>query len=451
MHLAPLLAIQLLLAPISASSEAEASSEAHAAVVELLLEQREAGHGVDPSVVERLRSTIASDPAPAIQILFDGVIEVPPKPDAADAPELQVLNRYQRRATLLSLDAAPNRTIAPLLPSGPALRAASEEIVATTLEVLGATQRGRDAAAVLEAARLPRDEDGRRPDLPYERREALRDALALLIEREQADAVEALTRQLNGEAPGETLAVVQAVGDAGNPHGLVLLLEALQAKVAPVDSLASQVARLGATLSPRLNNAVAEQLVEALDTTSPNTRKQIARALGALESRIGVERLVALLEDEDTGVREMAHRALQSCARSSLPNSAKLWNGLFDRELILEGRAEEFARDLGRSSAGSVAQNARLLAGASIARHTVAAELGRLVVSDRELIRDTAASLLENLASIEGLEPHVRFGIIAFATKTKRWKKTLVPANVINKESALDFVKPEGKTQRSVG
>ncbi|WP_419191269.1 HEAT repeat domain-containing protein [Saltatorellus ferox] len=47
----------------------------------------------------------------------------------------------------------------------------------------------------------------------------------------------------------------------------------------------------------------------------------------------------------------------------------------------------------------------------------------------------------ELASTIESLEPHVNFGIIAFATKTKRWKKTLVPANVINKESALDFVK----------
>lgn len=42
--------------------------------------------------------------------------------------------------------------------------------------------------------------------------------------------------------------------------------------------------------------------------------------------------------------------------------------------------------------------------------------------------------------TIEGLEPYVKFGIISFATDTKRWKKKLVPANVINKRSALSFV-----------
>ncbi len=43
--------------------------------------------------------------------------------------------------------------------------------------------------------------------------------------------------------------------------------------------------------------------------------------------------------------------------------------------------------------------------------------------------------------TIEGLESYVKFGIISFATDTKRWKKKLVPANVVNKSSALDFVK----------
>lgn len=43
--------------------------------------------------------------------------------------------------------------------------------------------------------------------------------------------------------------------------------------------------------------------------------------------------------------------------------------------------------------------------------------------------------------TIEGLESYVKFGIVSFATDTKRWKKTLVSANVINKQSALDFIK----------
>ncbi len=43
--------------------------------------------------------------------------------------------------------------------------------------------------------------------------------------------------------------------------------------------------------------------------------------------------------------------------------------------------------------------------------------------------------------TIESLESYVEFGIISFATETDRWKKKLVPANVINKESALDYVR----------
>ena len=50
-------------------------------------------------------------------------------------------------------------------------------------------------------------------------------------------------------------------------------------------------------------------------------------------------------------------------------------------------------------------------------------------------------ALAELARTVEGLEGYVKFGIVAFATDTKRWKKKLVPANVINKKSALDFIK----------
>src|SRR5262245_52016301 len=42
--------------------------------------------------------------------------------------------------------------------------------------------------------------------------------------------------------------------------------------------------------------------------------------------------------------------------------------------------------------------------------------------------------------TIDHLEPYVNFNIVAFATAVKRWKDKLVPANVLNKSAAKDFV-----------
>ncbi|MCA9003613.1 MAG: hypothetical protein KDB61_16940, partial [Planctomycetes bacterium] len=42
--------------------------------------------------------------------------------------------------------------------------------------------------------------------------------------------------------------------------------------------------------------------------------------------------------------------------------------------------------------------------------------------------------------TIEGLESYVKINILAFATDVKTWKKKLVPANVLNKKSAIDWV-----------
>ncbi|MCZ6598748.1 MAG: HEAT repeat domain-containing protein [Planctomycetota bacterium] len=47
----------------------------------------------------------------------------------------------------------------------------------------------------------------------------------------------------------------------------------------------------------------------------------------------------------------------------------------------------------------------------------------------------------ELIRTIATLEPYVRFNILAFATGTRRWKKTLVRANVLNKSSASTFVR----------
>lgn len=46
----------------------------------------------------------------------------------------------------------------------------------------------------------------------------------------------------------------------------------------------------------------------------------------------------------------------------------------------------------------------------------------------------------ELMRTLENLEPYVEFNVLAFATDVKSWKKTLVPANVLSKSSALEWV-----------
>jgi HEAT repeat protein len=47
----------------------------------------------------------------------------------------------------------------------------------------------------------------------------------------------------------------------------------------------------------------------------------------------------------------------------------------------------------------------------------------------------------ELVRTIEGLEPYVKFNVLAFATEVDPWKKALVPANVLNKSSATSWVR----------
>lgn len=47
----------------------------------------------------------------------------------------------------------------------------------------------------------------------------------------------------------------------------------------------------------------------------------------------------------------------------------------------------------------------------------------------------------ELIRTLEGLEDYVQFNIVAFATDAKRWKKGQVKANVLNKSSAISWVR----------
>lgn len=47
----------------------------------------------------------------------------------------------------------------------------------------------------------------------------------------------------------------------------------------------------------------------------------------------------------------------------------------------------------------------------------------------------------ELIRTVQGLESYVRFNILSFATDAKKWKKDLVPANVLNKSSAETWTK----------
>src|SRR5690606_38054901 len=47
----------------------------------------------------------------------------------------------------------------------------------------------------------------------------------------------------------------------------------------------------------------------------------------------------------------------------------------------------------------------------------------------------------ELMRTIETLESYVEFNVFSFATEVDAWKKDLVKANVLNKKSALDYVR----------
>lgn len=82
-----------------------------------------------------------------------------------------------------------------------------------------------------------------------------------------------------------------------------------------------------------------------------------------------------------------------------------------------------FVIDVSGSMEAQVTERERFLAGNY-------PSLSRIDIVKTELIR-----------TLDHLDPAVNFNILAFATKVDPWKKKLVPANVLNKSAAKDWVK----------
>lgn len=122
------------------------------------------------------------------------------------------------------------------------------------------------------------------------------------------------------------LAAISSLKDAGERSAVPILTEALNDDAMVVRSAAADaLARLG-------DVSVVPSLLEALDREdnfykgkSLWVRRHIVKALGELESRGAVPKLVELIDDQDAEVGYQAIRSLEKCTRLSfrVPASSK--------------------------------------------------------------------------------------------------------------------------------
>ncbi len=196
-----------------------------------------------------------------------------------------------------------------------------------------------------------------------------------------------------------------------------------------------------------------------LTDESWQVRASAIAALGIVRDKSSIPVLVARLEIEEGRLVEDVGKALDAITGRSLGTRVELWKRFW------ENNATRFEipsdAELAKIAAAKAKNKERYVRPGSTSFHgidtpsrsilfviDVSGSMEDLVVERERFESGDYPSWVrmdivktELARTIEGLEPYVKFGIVSFATETKRWKKKLVPANVINKKSALDFCK----------
>lgn len=258
-------------------------------------------------------------------------------------------------------------------------------------------------------------------------------------------------------------AVARAVGDIGSTEGVDELLRAQLTDSEAVVRLAAidSVARL------RLQS-VGPALVPLLHDDAWQVRSAAVIATGTVRVAEAVDDLIALLDAEGR-VKEEAAEALFSITTLDFGANPEIWQKQWanlkqigwriptDEEVAKAKAARQrndayygkkettttfggitttstnilFIIDVSGSMDDSVVDRKRFDAGY--------ADLKKLTIVKTELAR-----------TIDGLDQNTNFNIVAFATDLKTWKKYGVPANIVNKASARQFVdrlKPIGGSE----
>lgn len=198
---------------------------------------------------------------------------------------------------------------------------------------------------------------------------------------------------------------------------------------------------------------------KSLADESWQVRVSAIEALGIVRDKSSIPLLVARLEVEEGRLVEDLGKALDAITGRSLGTRVELWKRFWESN---EKRFEiPSDAELAKIAAAKAKNKERYVRPGSASFHgidtpsrsilfviDVSGSMEDLVVERERFEAGEYPSWVrmdivktELARTVEGLEPYVNFGIVSFATETKRWKKKLVPANVINKKSALDFVK----------
>ncbi|MBC8330283.1 MAG: VWA domain-containing protein [Planctomycetes bacterium] len=266
-------------------------------------------------------------------------------------------------------------------------------------------------------------------------------------------------RELLGSGDDETrLWSVVACAQLGDLEALPILAGMTNSdklplvRVALVDALAA--------LGKGHEEVAGPPLVLALDDAELAVQTAACLALRRIRVREAIPVLIRLMEGAEGRIHEHLYPTLLELTDLPFRDDPAQWRGWWERaqgDYQLLSDAEVAKRRAARNQTNLEYRPERKAASflgvdtpslRVIFVIDVSGSMEEEVV-DRELFRERGFVQFgkldivreELLRTIEGLEGHVRFNILAFASEVEQWRNDLAPANALNQRSAIDFVR----------
>ena len=248
-----------------------------------------------------------------------------------------------------------------------------------------------------------------------------RRAVQALEARSEMSAIPAITPLAADREPAVRCCALEALAHLKDPGVVDLAIAALSDKVWQVRASAAE-----ALYCVRAKRAIGP-LISAMETEEGRLIEDYGRALEEITGKYlgarieqwcdwwtGIEHRFEIPTEE--ALAKAKEKREENRAKYN-PKDATTYHGI-----DTPSRSILFIIDVSGSMENSVVEKERFKDGNY-------PSLSRIDIVKTELQR-----------TIEGLESYVKLNVLAFATEIKTWKKSLVPANVLNKKSADSWV-----------
>lgn len=344
----------------------------------------------------------------------------------------------QRYEAILSLEGADTPSVVKVLI--PVLSDPEQELVDAAVRVLGSFKQQAAIDAVFST-------------LADEKKEDVRLGLlrAISVGKYKGDS-EALLECLDDKSWDVRRRAIQALASRREAAAMPTIATLTSDKEPAVRCAAFEA------LSWMKDPAVVDLAIVGIHDDSWQVRSSAAAALVAVRAKRAIEPLIVRMETEEGRLQQEYAAALEEITAKMFGLRTEQWRAWWDgvKDRFEIATDEQLAKAKAKRAENAAAykpvkgtsyhgidtpsRSVLFIIDVSGSMENQVVEKERFEDGDYPSMQRIDICKTELQRTIEGLESYVKFNVLSFATDVKEWKKKLVPANVLNKKSAVDWV-----------